>query len=188
MTREAFRDLYIQKIDTLRQETEQSFYFLNKEELALKPSAKGWSILEIFKHLNLTNHFYLQQAEQKQNAYAPASRDELALSWLGRWAVRQMEPNPEGKLRYKMKSPAMSHPQKGAQKEQALVADVIFRDFMDDLERLKKLLQLFPEKKVEKVKIQSLAPLIKMRLSDAIPFLITHAERHLRQAQGNLEQ
>lgn len=187
MTREAFRDLYLHKIEALRKNTEQSFYFLNEEELSLKPGAGGWSILEIFKHLNLTNHHYLAQAEQKQDTYAQASGKELALSWLGRFAVRQMEPNTQGKMRYKMKSPAVSHPQKGVQKEQALVADVIFRDFMDDLERMKRLVSLFPDKAVEKVKIQSLAPLIKIRLSDALPFLIAHGERHLRQAQGNLE-
>lgn len=187
MTRKEYKDDLQQKLNQLRNDIQNYFYYLEEEDLNMKPHDKAWSILEIFKHLNLVHQFYLQQMERKVPQLKAPDSDQLAPGWLGRTAVKNMEPGNNGSIPFKMKTFKKIDPIQARARGEAIVADVVFRDFVEDLQRLEDLIQQAENKSLENAKIQTVLPLLKMRISDALPFILAHAQRHVVQAKGNLE-
>lgn len=182
MKREAFSTHYRQQLAALRQMTEETFYYRDEEELRLRKSPASWNTLEIIKHLNLTHQHYLERA-QTRRPFPRAVAPELDLSWRGRWACGQMQPKSDGRLRYKMPAPRANDPAQALKRGEALVPDVLFRDFIADLATMDTLLQEIPDYALEKVKIPTLIPVISLPLHDALAFMLAHLDRHLQQAQ-----
>ncbi len=164
---------------------EASIYFqeyiftADPELLQQKPNTGGWSVIEILAHLNCYSRWYLPKLE---TAFQQSSRKNLASQpyfksgWLGAYFIRIMQPQSDGSITKKMKSP------KNAIPASALNVEEVLAEFEQHLHHLKSILQM--AHKVDLVHtsvITSLASFIRLKSGDAIGFYLAHMTRHIWQ-------
>jgi len=185
--RSEFLHLLRKEVSAIRKEAQRDFYFLEEEDLKRKPSPKKWSISEVFAHINLVNAFYLKQTAQALNQAPDVNHDHVKVSWLGKKLKNGMEPDTDtGKITFKVPTLSAIDPVKRAKKGIALDEKVIFRDFVNDMDEWEELLIKAYDKDIDQIKVKSLFPFLKLRLPDALPFIMAHTRRHLQQARNNL--
>lgn len=178
----------LQKIESIEKNIENNFYYLESEDLRYKPNPKTWDIIEVFEHLNLVNAYYVKALGRSWEKAPEGNTDDFKLSWLGQKMVKSMEPK-NGKRSFKMKTfkttdPLILQKQRGSK----LIDHIVFKDFMDQLKQFKKLMEAHAEKDMQSSKIKSLIPILKLRSSDALAFIIAHMERHILQAENLLKR
>jgi hypothetical protein len=157
-------------------------YYAEEEELYKRENKKrGWSFLEIFLHVNLLNDFYLCQFPA---SLAQASRPQARSTWVGGQLVKATQKPRGQKSLLPMRAPAAVDPLKKQEKGHALVADVIFRELITDLDTLGGHLEQFSQYAYEDLCIQSLAPFLKVNGWDALQIIPYHLQRHLAQARA----
>ncbi len=185
MTQLEFTDQIKMDIAALRKQVEQSFYFLEAEELNAKPSKTSWSILQCIEHINLTNHLYLKAFRRRIEGATDFTHadDKAKLSSLGKIMIKAMKPK-EGKIRWKMKTFSFLKPLNERDESARLLERVVFEKFNEDMDELESMLDDIAKLPWRKTKIKSaLGKALKLRLGDAAAFLIAHSERHILQAQ-----
>jgi hypothetical protein len=146
----------------------------------LKPSLSGgWSVAQCLEHLNSYGNYYLPLFEKAVAESQDNDDNEIIKSsWLGKLAIDSMNPD-KGKRKFK----AM----KGHIPTSDLNADVVVAEFINQQERLLKVLEISKSKSIQKIKIPiSIAQFLKLHFADALQFLIIHNERHIQQANKNL--
>ena len=183
-TQEAFLESLKDKISYIKSETESRFYYLESEDLNYKPSPEKWNIIEVFEHLNLTNEHYLKELNnviKEAPSFSESSSKRFRLSWMGKQMVKSMEPR-SGKIPYRMKTFKKTNPLTFEKQGRKLVDHVVFQDFMSGLEQFMVILDAAKDKRLQKLKIRSLIPVLKLKTGDALAFIIAHIERHLEQA------
>ncbi len=154
------------------------FQNLDEHDLNCRPAGGGWSVAECLEHLNTYYRYYLPLLEAGVLKGRKTGAGSYAASWLGRYFQKMMDPD-RGQGTYKA---AARHLPVVGQSGYAVVAE-----FMDFQERLSKLLEEMRQIDINSVKIRtSLSALIKLNAGDTVAFLITHDERHIRQANRNL--
>jgi DinB superfamily len=150
------------------------------EEVLLKPSISGgWSIAQCLEHLNSYGAYYLPLFE---NGLADSTNNYNATTikstWLGKKAIESMDLQ-KGFKKYKAF--------KGHIPAKELNAKIVVAEFINQQERLLKILRESANKDLQKIKIPiSIARFFKLHLGDALQFLIVHNERHIQQANRNL--
>lgn len=184
MTAEEWCDEQLGAIEEIRSRLDRLFYYAEEEDLKKRPHAKAWSVAEIIHHINLVNQHYLNQLPALDMVASATKDRELKPSWFG--AKFQGMMSTKSKMRFK--SPAKTDPIKRQAQGFATVEGVIFREILSDLEMMKKYIQALPEKSLEKVKLQSLVPLLKFRVPEALGVMLNHELRHLDQAERVLKQ
>lgn len=159
-----------------------SFRELSEKDLNAKSEPTQWSILECLEHLNLYGDFYLPEIEKQLLQGARANEDALFKSGIiGNYFANLMKVN-DGKIK-KMKSPKDKDPINS--KLSVLVID----RFLKQAEKLKHLLDEGRTVDLTKTKVSiSLTKLIKLRLGDTFRFYVYHIERHILQAQKNVNR
>ena len=180
-TRKDFLDSLDQKINELQAEVEKRFYYLESEDLHFKNFPEQWNIIEVFAHLNLANEHYLKELRSAFDKSPDGGKESFKIGWMGRQMVKSMEPR-EGKTPFKMKTFKKTDPLLLQSKGHKLVDHVVFQDFMDHLKQFKEIITEARNKDLRKIKITSLISLLKLRVGDALAFIIAHMERHLLQA------
>jgi uncharacterized damage-inducible protein DinB len=176
-----------QLVDTLENKVEihleqalRVFENLDPDQM-LRPAVNGgWSIAQCLEHLNSYGHYYLPLiGSGLSQANGQPAADTFQSTWLGRYLTRSMDPDT-GKKKSKAFQAYIPAPDLDAA---AVVAEFIRQQ--------KALLQYLAQSRradLNAVKIPiSIARWIKLRLGDVLQFLIAHNERHLRQANRNLE-
>lgn len=156
----------------------QAFKELSGEDLNAKKDQTQWSILECLEHLNLYGDFYLPEIEKQLLKGAKASDNSIFKSGvIGNYFTNLMKAN-DGK----MKSPKDKNPINS--KLSAITID----RFLKQSETLKVLLNQGRNVDLTKTKAAiSLSSMIKLRLGDTFRFYVYHIERHVLQAQRNIE-
>lgn len=159
----------------------RQFRTLGEADLHFRKSANEWSILECLEHLNLYGDFYLPEIEKQLLNGNTGSKNQVFKSGLlGNYFANLMKVN-NGKIK-KMQSPRDKNPL-----HSTLSITTIDRQ-LKQLEKLKLLLHRSRSADLTTLKTPiSLTRLIKLRLGDTFRFVIYHIDRHIVQAQRNLQ-
>lgn len=137
-----------------------------------------WSALECIEHLNQYFYYYLPEIESQINKSNSERRENFSSGILGNYFAQSIVPKQNMK---KMKSPKDKNP-----KGKILTKSVI-EIFIANVEKLTSLMEKSRNLDLEKVKISvSIAKFIRIRLGDALRFVVNHNERHLQQAERAL--
>lgn len=154
--------------------------FLNEDQRSWKPNKNAWSINEIFAHLNQYVNFYhktfINAIENTKH------RDPIQVfmpSPLGKSAWKSMKLGNAKNIKRKFRAQRSMNP--------SIKPELITGNDVEDFELAQKELITIIEKSAEvnlrktKVPIAS-SKIIKLRLSDAMLFVVYHNERHMQQA------
>ncbi|NVK29161.1 MAG: DinB family protein [Flavobacteriia bacterium] len=184
MTQREFANQLKDQILHLQKEVESAFYFLEAEELNMKPDEKSWSILQCIEHINLTNEYYVKAIRKAiaANTYPDASSTPYKMGTFGKFMTDAMRPK-EGSIRWKMKTFQKLRPLNEIDPKARLVEHVVFEKFNEDMSALLSALEEAQKLPWKKVKIKTLlGGMLKLKLGDAMAFVIAHSQRHVEQA------
>lgn len=163
-------------LETLRSQ----FALLPSEALQTRPGPERWNALECFAHLNAHFDYFLPRIElaihkAKARNWAPAS--ERKQNWLGRMAIRAVDPlNMEKNRR---KSPKRINPKHLQVRQHEVKALLI------NCEMLLRLLQQAREVDLNQAKVAHFRwPHFQFLLGDLVEYMVLHAQRHTLQAQA----
>lgn len=173
MNRQAFLTTLQTAIQELRATAEAEFAPLDLPLLNHQPAPGSWSVLECLEHLNRYSRYYHPQLAQALTPARPAADQAVGYSWLGRQSVGMMRPdnrkkhttlkhmNPSGsRLGREVLSEFLSH--------QTELLALLARAHHADLNRKAVPVEFFR--------------LLKLRLGEALEFVVVHQQRHLQQA------
>lgn len=162
------------------QQAIQKFQNLSNETLKKPSITGGWSVAECLEHLNKYGDYYLPLFEKKLSQSIDNQENIFIKStWLGRKAISSMNPEIGTKKFRAFKDYVPTNQFDG----KTTVAE-----FINHQERLLQILNIARTKDIQQIRIPiSVAKFLKLNLNDALQFLIIHNERHIRQANRNLE-
>ena len=166
----------------VRNDIQQQFYFMESEDLRRRPARGKWSIIEVFAHINLVQGYYIRNIREALERAPEVNHDEVNYSWLGKQAIKFMEPR-DGGVRFKIKTFKKVDPIAREKRGIAIDEKVIFKDLIDDIEELEELMIKAYDYDLESVKVPSSVSWIKFNIADALEFNLAHTERHLLQAK-----
>lgn len=174
-------------LQQVKEQRDRLFYYSEDEELQKRESKKGgWSVLETIFHINLVNGSYL---DQLRGEFPKAPQGPAQTSFLGKLLLKTVQKTGQGSEQsyWKVKAPAAIDPLKLQKKGHAVVAEVVFREFVTDLDSLAQWIDRYPNEQVEKARVQTFAPLLKINGWDVLQICLHHTSHHLRQAQKIIE-
>ncbi len=153
----------------------KTYQNLSSERLLQASPNGGWSIAQCLEHLNSYGVHYLPLLQVQLTQALLLSHDVPHKStWLGRLAVKQMNPQT-GKKKYKAF--------KNHSPQAELEAHQVVATFIEQQELLLSLVQQARHKAVAPLRIPiSIASWLKLNWLDALHFLVVHNERHVQQA------
>jgi hypothetical protein len=169
------------KISTIKNDIEKNFYYLESEDLLFKSDPKKWNIVEVFEHLNLAHEHYIKELRDALKGAPDSDKVDFKMSWLGKKMVGSMKPDGE-KIPFKMKTFKKTDPLVAQSNGKRLVEHVVFQDFVQGLIQFEEIIALAKTKNIQKIKIPSLIAILKLKVGDALAFVLAHMERHLLQA------
>jgi DinB superfamily len=147
--------------------------------LAQAPAPQKWSAAQCLAHLNAYNRYYVPAmgaAMTKKIGQAPSPT--FTSSWLGNLAVKSMLTSENGQAITKMQAMKDYRPSPNVD------ARAVVAEFIDHQEHLLQLIEQARKVDLNQVKVGiSIAQFLKLRLGDALMFVISHQCRHLLQAQ-----
>ena len=179
--------LYLRKEETQRiiETVKSEFLNLNPILFNTKPSDEKWSIAECLEHLNLTLDIYIPQMMEiiKQKEEFGHQKENFKHSFIGKIAVKSMEPKPDKRITFKMNTINKLTP-KLSKSDKNEILDI----FLNFQESILKVIDGLHEMSLTKPKIVTAAgPILKMNIGDALHFMVAHNQRHILQAQNVLQ-
>ena len=176
-----FFDQLTNELLVLRVLAQQRFRKLSAEELNRRPGPSRWSAGQCLEHLNIVGGYYLPSiAKRIAKAQASGSKPEPTAKqgYFGRKLIEAMRTPASVK--------ALTSPQRYAPTGTRLprtVAEVFSRQ-IDELLRLTLLAR---QVNANAVRIPNpIIPLLLLRLTDQLEFLVVHIQRHVAQANAVL--
>ena len=165
----------------LRVKAQQRFRPLSAEELNRRPSPSRWSAGQCLEHLNIVGGYYLPsiaariaRAQARNSKPAPTAKQ----GYLGRRFIAAM------RLPASVKT--YQSPQRYAPTGNRLprtVAEVFSRQ----IDELLRLVLLARQVNANAVRVpNAMFPLVRLRLTDQLEFLVVHIQRHIMQAEAVL--
>jgi hypothetical protein len=148
--------------------------------LGQKRQDGGWSAAECLHHLHLTYELYRPRIDTIVPNLALNSNGMFKSSWMGRMSVKNTGPDAKQRIKMKMKTFDFFEPQDGISFSDArmlLEADLVWQ---------KEVMTVCLDKNICTPKVQSAVKWMKFRLGDAFAFILAHNERHLLQAENNI--
>ncbi|MCR5887970.1 DinB family protein [Hymenobacter sp. J193] len=152
----------------------------NGQALQFKPSATSWSVLECLEHLNRYSRFYNPALRKALAAGHKAGTDaEVGFSWLGRKSYETVRPeNRKLQKTLRHMNPSQS----------ALSRDVL-KEFRQHQETLLELLRQAETTDLNRKAVPvEFFCVLKLRVGEALLFVVAHQQRHVQQAQRVLQQ
>ncbi|WP_181306687.1 DinB family protein [Rufibacter sp. XAAS-G3-1] len=148
--------------------------------LNFKPHATGWSILECVEHLNRYSRFYLPHCERTlASTSTPPTLQPVRYSWLGKKSLDLV--NPSSTKKHKTLKHMNPH--------NSQLTPNVLDEFQQHQETLLRLLNTATTADLNKKSVPvEFLKLLKMRLGEALEFLVLHQQRHLQQALRAKEQ
>jgi hypothetical protein len=168
-------------VQSIVTDVENDFLHLDEPLLNYKSNQASWSILECFEHLNRYNRFYNEKFER---AIATSSqnnnKDEAKSNWLGRKFIAMMHPDNKKKI----KTVKSMNPMLGLQSR---LGRSTVHEFLRHQHALLRILDSAKRADLNQSTIPvEFFKLIRMRLGDALQFVVVHEQRHLIQARNVL--
>ena len=181
-------DILNTALNKIENDIQKTFYYLEEEHLLQKPSSDKWNIIEIFAHLSYTHAFYLGYLKKRlTSAEENVSPQPIKRSWIGRMMENGLKPTKDNQIRFKSKTFKKIDPLVKQKEGVKIQANVVFKDFNDDLTTLREIIELMKTRDISNIKTATLLPYIKVNISDALFYLIAHLERHILQAKALLK-
>jgi len=169
---------WLQRLDAVTKHVEDEFASLTHEQLNWKLSFSEWSIAEVLEHLNLVNASYekvLSDAASGKSDMGFTGKIGFIVTFLGDMIYKSVEPTRASRTKtFPVWEPVKSDVPK----------DVI-TDFKKLQEAIKKLISDNKSLLEKDVVIPSPANrYIVYKLRKAVEIIVSHEERHLKQALG----
>ncbi len=158
----------------------KKFMHLSNEQKNWKPSEHAWNVQEIFAHLNHYATFYHEAFLNRINKTRFTEPKELYQSSpLGRSAWKSMKLGNARNVKRKFKAARNYNPTI----ETSLLHDNDIQMFENGQKNLLEIIDKANTVNIRKVKVPiSMSKIIKLRLGDALLFVVYHNERHMQQA------
>lgn len=167
-------------VQSIITDVENEFLVLDEKVLNYKSTPERWSILECFEHLNRYNRFYNEKFEQRIATSSQSKSDEATSSWMGRKFIAMMHPDNKKKI----KTVKNMNPMLGLASK---LDRSTLHEFLKHQHALLRILDSAKRADLNRANIPvEFFRLIKMRLGDALQFVIVHEQRHLIQARNVL--
>lgn len=159
------------------------FAALPPEALQQRPAAERWNALECFAHLNAHFDYFMPRIElsihkAKARSWGPAPQRRQ--NWLGRMAIRAVDPVNMGKTR--KKSPKRIHP------KHLKVRPTEVKALLINLEMLLRLAGQAREVDLNRARVAHFRwPHFQFLLGDLLEYMVLHAQRHTIQAAQTVQ-
>lgn len=176
-----FFDQLTNDLLVLRVTAQQRFRPLSAEELNRRPSPSRWSAGQCLEHLNIVGGYYLPSiAARIKKAQERGSKPALIAKqgYFGRKLIESMRTPSSVK--------ALVSPQRYAPTGTRLPRTVT-EVFSRQIDELLRLVLLARQVNANAIRIpNAIFPLLLLRLTDQLEFLVVHIQRHVAQAEAVL--
>ncbi|MFD3002932.1 DinB family protein [Pontibacter toksunensis] len=159
---------------SLSQTVSTEFAPLDLSALNFKAAPGSWSILECLEHLNRYSRYYNPAlAKAIESNTAGASMQRISYSWLGKKSLEMVRPqNMKKHKTVKHMNPNNSNLGRGT-----------IEEFLQHQTELLHLLQRAGKADLHKKAVPvEFFRLLKLRIGEALEFVVLHEERHVQQA------
>jgi uncharacterized damage-inducible protein DinB len=152
---------------------------LGLNQLNWSPNQESWNIAEVLAHLNKYASFYHATFEEKINKTRfREPKETFTSSPLGRSAWKSMKLGNAKNIKRRFKSPKGTNPRI----DKELITGKETEKFIEQQEHLLKIIESARNVGLRKVKIPiSISRIVRLRLGDALMFVIYHNQRHVQQ-------
>lgn len=171
----------LQRLDRLSAQAEQ-YRTLPPDVLSKSPRPGKWNLIQIYVHLNLAYEAYHDKIDQLLARLPDTdTAHPIALKGLSGFFIRSISPR-DGKRKWKVKTlpryrPQAIAPLSDSQKE-------VFDTYFQHQAHLKSAILASIHKDCRKGRLVSgIGPIVRFRLPECFEFILTHAERHMIQAE-----
>ncbi|MCH2230685.1 MAG: DinB family protein [Crocinitomicaceae bacterium] len=152
---------------------------MSESQLNWKPATSSWSIKEVLAHLNeYSNYYHPVFVKKIENTRFTSTKEAFVSSPLGRSAWKSMKLGNARNIKRKFKAPKDTNPiispnlMKGEQVGTFLRGQNELLSIIDDSTKVN----------IRRVKIPiSISKVVRLRLGDALLFVVYHNERHMQQ-------
>ncbi len=171
----------VHRLDQLTAQAEQ-YRSLSPDVLSRSPGPGKWSLIQIYVHLNLAYEAYSDKIDQLLARLPDTDTvSPIALKGLSGFFIRSISPR-DGKRKWKVKTLPWFRPK--AIMPQPESQEKVFATFLHNQAHLKAAILASTHKDCRKGRLVSaIGPLIRFRLPDCFEFILSHAERHMIQAE-----
>lgn len=152
---------------------------LNKAQLLWKPKTDNWNILEITAHLNqYAQYYHAAFIKKMEKTRYREAMPTFTSSPLGKSAWKSMKLGNARNVKRRIKSPKLYNPLYNP----AIVKGDDLASFLSHQKELLEILATAATCNLKRVKIPiSVSKIIRLRLGDALMFVVFHNERHIQQ-------
>lgn len=177
----------IQLIEELKRITQtnidllkKKFSHLNEQQKNWRKDADSWSLNEVFAHLNEFSAYYHPAFTSKiSRTRFTEPKDIFISSPLGRSAWKSMKLGNAQNIKRKFKSPRAYNPTYNTE----LVSGADIEKFQNSQIELLEIIDKAATVNMRKVKIPiSISKIVRLKLGDALLYVVYHNERHMQQA------
>tara|TARA_R110002050_G_scaffold49818_5_gene115543 strand:- start:4588 stop:5166 length:579 start_codon:yes stop_codon:yes gene_type:complete len=187
MTHAEASEYLLQRLKTIEEKLDHIFYYSEGEDL-LKTAGKGsWNVVEVFYHINLLNESYLDQFPAGLKKAQEVKSATIKRSWLGKKLENASLLDADEKVLKSFKSPKATDPKAKVKAGFAIVEKVVFQELLRDLKEIKNYSELLASKNLDQLKVNTLLPLLKVTMADALFIMLEHTNRHIVQAEKILK-
>lgn len=157
---------------------------LGENQMVWRPSSTSWNIQEVLSHLNSYSAYYNQLILEKLNKKKhKASKEQFVSSPLGRSAWRSMKLGRANNIKRKFQATKNYNPVTNP----GVLDNNSIENFIHSQKDLLTLLDKAKSVNLKKIKIpMSISKIIRLRLGDALMFVVYHNERHIQQIKNIL--
>ena len=159
---------------------DKEFKMLSISELNQKENVDKWSVLECLEHLNRYAAYYNQAIKTAlQQAKADTSESGYKNGWFGKMSIDMMSPDNVKKQKAITKFNPV-----GSQLDKSVITQ-----FLTYQQELLGFIATAKTKNINQRKVPvEFFKLMKMKIGDALAFVVTHEQRHILQAQEVLKK
>tara|TARA_R100000005_G_C5004045_1_gene213034 strand:- start:17831 stop:18430 length:600 start_codon:yes stop_codon:yes gene_type:complete len=150
------------------------------EKTLNQPEAEGkWSMLQCVEHITLATAVYVQNFREKlESQYLPVAETTYQGHWKGRMFAKMNAPKPEGEIPMKMKTFKFLEP------NSQLNSNTVMAEFKQVHEQMIALVEKSRAVNIDRIKVPTaLGSMVKLRLGEALRFIVAHTQRHLVQLE-----
>ena len=152
---------------------------MSSSQLNWKVSKNTWNINEILAHLNeYSNHYHNTFTHKIENTRFKSSKEGFISSPLGKAAWKAMKLGNAKNIKRKFKSPKECNP--------ILSPNILkgnqINNFLNQQKKLLSIIDKCTTVNLRRIKIPtSRSKVVRLRLGDALLFIVYHNERHIQQ-------
>ncbi len=166
------------EVNTVLATVQQISNDLDAQSLNRQPMAGKWSIAQVLEHLNTYNRYYLPAIKAAMPKAGHTTSKEFKSGWLGEYFAKSMYSEVVTGKRVANKMSAM----KGHIPDASLNAAAVINEFIAAEKELLQMLEDAKQVNIGGIRIPiTISKMIKIKVGDALRFLVAHQVRHLLQ-------